>query len=60
MKRRGVDAPLFTSDGSGRCMLTAGTLPEYSKAVNLGSCAAENFPILREYQPERPLRGAEF
>ena len=28
MKRRGVDVPLFTSDGGERCMLSAGTLPE--------------------------------
>ena len=60
MKRRGVDVPLFTSDGGERCMLSAGTLQEYFKTVNFGSCAEKNFQILREYQPEGPLMCMEF
>lgn len=60
IERRGVEVPLFTSDGGERFMLTGGTLPGIFKTVNFGSCAAKNFQNLREYQPEGPLMCMEF
>lgn len=60
LKDRGIDVPLFTSDGAEYQMLTAGTVPEIHKTANFGSRAAEQFARLREYQPDGPLMCTEF
>lgn len=60
MEKRGIDVPLFTSDGGTDFMLTAGTLPDYFKTVNFGSDAAGNFQKLREHQQDAPLMCTEF
>ncbi len=60
MKDRGIDVPLFTSDGGTDFMLTGGTLPGVFKTVNFGSRAAEQFAKLREHQPDGPLVCMEF
>ena len=58
--RRGVDVPLFTSDGATDFMLTGGTLPDVHKTANFGARAKEQFIKLRQFQPDGPLMCAEF
>lgn len=58
--RRGIDVPLFTSDGGTDWMLQGGTLPDVFKTVNFGSRTEENFRKLLEYQPNQPLMCMEF
>ncbi len=60
LKDRGVEVPLFTSDGAEYQMLTGGTVPEIHKTANFGSRAKEQFERLREYQPDGPLMCTEF
>jgi beta-galactosidase len=60
MRRRGVDVPLFTSDGGTDAMLQGGTLPGVLKTVNFGSRAAESFAKLGEYQAAGPRMCTEF
>ena len=58
--RRGVDVPLFTSDGPTDWMLTGGTLEGVHKTGNFGSRVEQEFGKLRERQPEGPLMCCEF
>ena len=58
--RRGVDVPLFTSDGPTDFMLTGGTLEGCLKTGNFGGRAAEQFQKLREHQKDGPLMCCEF
>ncbi|MGL4736613.1 MAG: beta-galactosidase, partial [Cellulosilyticaceae bacterium] len=58
--RRGIDVPLFTSDGGTDFMLTGGTLPDVFKTVNFGSWVKGNFDKLLEFQPDAPLMCMEF
>lgn len=60
LTRRGIDVPLFTSDGATDFMLTGGTLPGIHKTANFGSHAAGQFAKLREHQPDGPLMCTEF
>ena len=60
LRRRGINVPLFTSDGTNKQMLTGGTVPEIFKTANFGSRAEEQFSALREYQPDGPLMCTEF
>jgi len=60
MRERGIDVPLFTSDGPTDGMLQGGTLPHIHKTANFGSASASGFKKLREYQPEGPLMCMEF
>ena len=60
LRSRGVDVPLFTSDGPSDAMLQGGTLPHIYKTANFGSHAAEAFEKLREYQSDGPLMCMEF
>lgn len=60
LRRRGINVPLFTSDGTNKQMLTGGTVPEIFKTANFGSRAEEQFAVLREYQPDGPLMCTEF
>ncbi|MEG0325103.1 MAG: beta-galactosidase [Cellulosilyticaceae bacterium] len=57
---RGVDVPLFTSDGSTDYMLTGGTLPNVFKTANFGGHVDENFDKLLQHQPNMPLMCMEF
>ena len=60
LERRGIDVPLFTSDGGTDWMLQGGTLPDVFKTVNFGSKPDENFAKLQEYQADLPLMCMEF
>ena len=60
LRSRGINVPLFTSDGTNKQMLTGGTVPEIFKTANFGSRAEEQFAALREYQPDGPLMCTEF
>lgn len=60
LKNRGINVPLFTSDGAEYQMLTGGTLEGLHRTVNFGSRAKEQFERLREYQSEGPLMCTEF
>lgn len=57
---RGIDVPLFTSDGGTDHMLTGGTLPNVFKTANFGGHVSENFDKLLEHQPNMPLMCMEF
>lgn len=57
---RGVDAPLFTSDGPTPRMLAGGTLPGVWATVNFGSRPAEAFAALRAARPGDPVFCMEF
>ncbi|WP_309120127.1 beta-galactosidase [Paenibacillus sp.] len=58
--RRGVDVPLFTSDGPTDAMLQGGSVPGALATVNFGSGAKDAFAKLREYQGDAPLMCMEF
>lgn len=58
--KRGIDVPLFTSDGPSDWMLQGGTLPDVLMTANFGSRAPESFAKLEEYQPNKPLVCMEF
>ncbi|MFC4619847.1 beta-galactosidase family protein [Camelliibacillus cellulosilyticus] len=60
LQERGVDVPLFTSDGPTDVMLQGGTLPDVFKTVNFGARSEAAFAKLREYQPDGPLMCMEF
>ncbi|WP_297597634.1 beta-galactosidase family protein [uncultured Cetobacterium sp.] len=57
---RGVDVPLFTSDGPTHSMLSGGTLPDIWKTINYGSKTEEAFEILGNYQSDMPKMVMEF
>ncbi len=60
LRKRGINVPLFTSDGAEKQMLTGGTVPGIHKTANFGSRAAEQFEKLREYQADGPLMCTEY
>lgn len=60
LENRGIDVPLFTSDGTCYQMLTGGTITEIHKTANFGSRAKEQFENLRKYQPDGPLMCTEY
>ncbi|WP_420114474.1 beta-galactosidase [Pseudactinotalea sp.] len=49
---RGIDVPLFTSDGPEDHMLTGGTIPGVWATVNFGSRGSEAFATLRRHRPD--------
>lgn len=51
---RGIDVPLFTSDGPGPDHLASGTLPGTLATVNFGSRVAEAFGELERFRPGEP------
>ena len=57
---RGIDVPLFTSDGPTDLMLAGGTLPGVLATVNFGSEPEDAFKTLRAHRPEDPLFCMEF
>ena len=60
LRARGIDVPLFTSDGPEDFFLTGGALPEHLATVNFGSRGAEAFRELRAHQPKSPPFCMEF
>ncbi|MFI6496692.1 beta-galactosidase family protein [Nonomuraea typhae] len=49
--RRGIEVPLFTSDGATDLMLTGGTLPGVLATANFGSGAERQFGVLARHRP---------
>lgn len=60
LRSRGIDVPLFTSDGPTDFMLTGGTIPDLLKTGNFGSRVQEQFSKLREHQSDGPLMCCEY
>lgn len=60
MRMRGIEVPLFTSDGPTDARLTAGTLPGALATVNFGSGVKDAFAILRAHQPAGPMMCMEY
>ncbi|WP_370466650.1 beta-galactosidase family protein [Streptacidiphilus sp. PB12-B1b] len=60
LRDRGIDVPLFTSDGPDDFFLTGGSLPGHLATVNFGSRAAEAFAALRAHRPQDPPVCMEF
>ena len=58
--RRGVNVPLFTSDGPGPDTLAFGTLPDVLATVNFDENHERYFAALRELRPDAPLVAMEF
>ncbi|MFD0960562.1 glycoside hydrolase family 35 protein [Paenibacillus chungangensis] len=57
---RGIDVPLFTSDGPTDFMLQGGMVPGVWATANFGSRSEESFAKLQEYQPDQPLMCMEY
>ncbi|MBV1779847.1 beta-galactosidase [Paeniglutamicibacter sp. ABSL32-1] len=57
---RGVDVPLFTSDGPEDHMLTGGMVPGIAATANFGSGAGPAFANFRRHRPNDPLFCMEF
>ncbi|WP_412540879.1 glycoside hydrolase family 35 protein [Longispora sp. K20-0274] len=57
---RGVDVPLFTSDGPEDHMLTGGSVPGILATVNFGSDPKAAFETLKRHRPEDPPMCMEF
>ncbi|MFE3519146.1 beta-galactosidase family protein [Streptomyces sp. NPDC059166] len=60
MRARGIDVPLFTSDGPDDFFLTGGTAPGHLATVNFGSRADEAFASLKRLRPLDPPMCMEF
>ncbi|MFI6923844.1 beta-galactosidase family protein [Nonomuraea spiralis] len=60
LRARGVEVPLFTSDGPADWYLTGGTVPGVLATVNFGSDPDRAFATLREHRPDDPLFCMEF
>lgn len=60
LTQRGIDVPLFTSDGPTHYMLGGGTLPHIWKTINYGSKTEEAFKMLNNYQTNMPKMVMEF
>ncbi|WP_309115749.1 beta-galactosidase [Saccharothrix sp.] len=58
--RRGIDVPLFTSDGGEALFLTGGMVEGALATANFGSDAAGQFAELRRHRPHDPLFCMEF
>ncbi|GAA2111423.1 beta-galactosidase [Microlunatus panaciterrae] len=57
---RGIDVPLFTSDGPGQLWLQGGTLDDCLATVNFGSRQQEAFAALEAFRPGQPGICMEF
>ncbi len=57
---RGVDVPLFTSDGPVDFLLQGGMVPGVLETVNFGEKPQEAFMNLQKYQSDQPLMCTEF
>lgn len=59
MRKKGIDVPLFTSDGESKYHLSGGGLDGVMKVVNFGGFPNASFHDLKEYQPDKPLMCGE-
>lgn len=57
---RGIEVPLFTSDGPGPLWLSGGTLPDLWATVNFGSRQEQAFGELERFRPGSPAMCMEF
>jgi beta-galactosidase len=57
---RGIEVPLFTSDGPADHRLTGGTIDGVPATVNFGSDPEQAFATLRAHRPDDPLFCMEF
>ena len=57
---RGIDVPLFTSDGPAELMLTGGTLPDVRATLNFGSRPADAYRALKSFRPDESEFCMEF
>ena len=57
---RGIEVPVFTSDGIEDHMLTNGSVPGHLITAKFGANPAVNLPYLREFQTQGPLFVSEF
>ncbi|WP_431919562.1 glycoside hydrolase family 35 protein [Nonomuraea jabiensis] len=57
---RGIEVPLFTSDGPADHCLTGGTIDGVLATVNFGSEPEQAFAALRAHRPDDPLFCMEF
>ncbi|GAA3517248.1 glycoside hydrolase family 35 protein [Actinocatenispora rupis] len=60
LRRRGVDVPLFTSDGGTEFMLTGGSVPGVLSTVNFGSRARAEFAVAQRFRPDEPRMCMEY
>lgn len=60
LRGRGIDVPLFTSDGPDDFFLTGGAVPGHLATVNFGSRATEAFASLAGLRPNDPAMCMEF
>ncbi|MQA79359.1 MAG: beta-galactosidase [Streptosporangiales bacterium] len=60
LRGRGIEVPLFTSDGPTDAGLAGGSLPGVLATVNFGSGAKDAFTTLRRHQPDAPLMCMEY
>lgn len=60
LTERGIDVPLFTSDGATELHLAGGTVPGCLATVNFGSRPAESFAALDAFRPGEPTMVMEF
>ncbi|TDE96047.1 beta-galactosidase [Occultella glacieicola] len=60
LRARGIDVPLFTSDGPEPLMLAGGTVPGLLATANFGSRQAEAFAELARVRPDQPGMCMEF
>jgi beta-galactosidase len=58
--RRGIEVPLFTSDGPTELMLAGGAIPGAWATLNFGSKPAEAFDLLHSLRPEEPEMCMEY
>ncbi|MBP3965401.1 glycoside hydrolase family 35 protein [Paenibacillus lignilyticus] len=58
--KRGIDVPLFTSDGPTDALLQGGSVQGVLATVNFGSNPTSSFDKLKEYQPDSPLMCMEY
>ncbi|MFF4966171.1 beta-galactosidase family protein [Streptomyces sp. NPDC001037] len=60
LQARGIEVPLFTSDGPDDVFLTGGMLPGHLATLNFGSRASDAFSRLKQLRPQDPPMCAEF
>ncbi|WP_308637499.1 glycoside hydrolase family 35 protein [Paenibacillus silvisoli] len=60
LRKRGIDVPLFTSDGPTDALLQGGSVPGVLATANFGSQPVSSFAKLQDYQPEGPLMCMEY
>lgn len=59
MREKGIDVPLFTSDGESKYHFSGGGLSDELKVINFGGFPDKTFKDLKECQPDKPLMCGE-